>query len=34
VIQIKSVEEGKLTLKDIDADISVMDIPYSLDADA
>jgi len=34
VIQIKSAEEGKLKLKDIDAGISVMDTPYSLDADA
>jgi len=34
VIQIKSVEEGRLKLKHVDADISVMDIPYSLDADA
>lgn len=33
VIQIKSAEEAKLKLKDIDADISIMDIPYSLDAD-
>ena len=33
VIQIKSVEEGKLKLKESDAEISVLDIPYTLDAD-
>ena len=34
VIQIKSAEEDTLKLKGIDADISIMDLPYSLDADA
>jgi tRNA-modifying protein YgfZ len=32
VIQIKSAEEGKLKLKDTDAKISLLDLPYSLEA--